>query len=97
MNFEIEINQEIPENHLNFEKSYKINRNSDENNLYMKNDQKNMKNPNMPPTYLPHPFNMMNMKLSPLIHLTDNWPELVKHLQMFPAPTNLRSAALEHP
>ena len=63
----------------------------------MKNDQKNKTNPNMPPTYLPHPSNMMNMELSPLIHLSDKCSELVKHLQMFPAPTNLHSTVLEHP
>ena len=62
----------------------------------MKNDQKNMKSPIMPPTYLSHPSNMMNVELSPLIHLSDNCSELVKHLQMFPTPTNLRSTALGH-
>ena len=56
-----------------------------------------MKNPNIPPTYLPHSSNILNMELSPLIHLSDNCPKLVKHLQMFPAPTNLRSTALGHP
>jgi hypothetical protein len=49
----------------------------------MKNDQKNMTNLNMPPTYLLALSNMMNMELSPPIHLTDKCPELVKHLQMF--------------
>ena len=29
-----------------------------------------MKNLNMPPTYLPHPSNKMNMELSPLVHLS---------------------------
>ena len=51
----------IPKIQSNFEKSYKINRNSDENNLYMKNDQKNMMNPNMPSTYLSHTSNIVNI------------------------------------
>ena len=63
----------------------------------MKNDQKNITNLNNLHTCLPHPSNMMNMEVSPPIHLSDNCPELVKHLQMFPAPTNLRSTALGHP
>ena len=49
----------------------------------MKNDQKNMTNPNVPPTYLPHPSNMMNMELSPADRLTDNHPELGEHSQIF--------------
>ena len=51
---------------------------SDENNLYMKNDQKNMTNPNMPPTYLSAPSNLMNMEPSPPDPYTDNRPELGK-------------------
>jgi hypothetical protein len=46
-NFELKLIPGNSRNSINFEKSYKINRNSDENNLYIKNDQKNMKNPNM--------------------------------------------------
>ena len=62
----------------NFEKSYKINRNSDENNLYMKNDQKYKTNTNMLPTYLPALSNMVNMELFPLIHLSDKCPDAGK-------------------
>ena len=51
------------ENYKNFENSYLLNRNSDENNLYMKNDQKNVKNPNMPSIHLSHASNYPNMEL----------------------------------
>ena len=49
----------------------------------MKNDQKNMKNPNMPSTYLPRPSNMMNMELSPPDRLIDNHLELGKYSRIF--------------
>ena len=66
---------ENPEISLNFEKSYLLNHNSDENNLYMKNDQKNETNPNMPSSYLSHASSMKNMEVSPPFHLFDKRPE----------------------
>ena len=39
--FDLKTIQEIPENALNFKKSYKFNSSSDGKDLYMKNDQKN--------------------------------------------------------
>ena len=42
------INQEIPENDINFKNSWKFNRSSDWNNLYMKNYQKNSIYPSVP-------------------------------------------------
>jgi hypothetical protein len=49
----------------------------------MKVAQNDETNPNMPSSYLSHASSMMNMELSPPVHLTDNCPELVKYLRMF--------------
>ena len=56
---------------------------SDENNLYMKNDQKNKTNPNMPSTYLSHASNTANMEPSPADHLSDKWLKPGKYFQIF--------------
>ena len=52
-----------PENQINFENSYKINRNSDEKDLYMKNDQKNITNPNMSFACMRNTSNIMNLDI----------------------------------
>ena len=56
---------------------------SDGNNLYMKTNQKNMTNANMPPTYPSAPSNMMNMEPSSPDPYTDNRPELGKYSRIF--------------
>jgi hypothetical protein len=54
-------------------------------------------NPNMPSSCLSHASSMMNMKVSPPFHQSDNHPELGEHSRIISAPTNLRSTALGHP
>ena len=61
--FELKLNPENPEIQINFEKSYKIIRNSDEKDLYMKNDQENETNPNMPSMFMSHLSNISNLQL----------------------------------
>jgi hypothetical protein len=68
---------------LNFKNSYKINRNSDENNLYMKIAQKNMTNQNMQSVHLSHAPSMLNMEPSPSFHLSGKCQTPGKPLRMF--------------
>ena len=61
------LTQEIPENSANFYKSYKINRNSKWNKLYMKNDQKN-------PIYPSVPFScMFDQLISAIYNNLNKW------------------------
>ena len=64
-NFELKIIPENPEIQINFEKSYKIIRNSDEKDLYMKNDQKDVTYPNMSSMVMSHPSNISSLQLLP--------------------------------
>jgi hypothetical protein len=65
----------ISENCLNFENSYLLNRNSDQNNFYMKSDQFDETNPDTLTTPLFDTSNYPNMELSPSGHLSDTGPD----------------------
>ena len=67
---------------LNFRKSYKINRSSDENTFYMKVAQNNETNPNTWSVYLSDASNYLNMEHSPSGHLSDTGPEPGKHSRL---------------
>ena len=75
----------------------KINRNTNENNLYMKIDQKNMTNPNMPSIRLSQAASIANLEPSPSgssvrkCRLWENIPGCYP-----PSPISC-SAVLEHP
>ena len=82
----------------NFENSYLLNRNSDENVFYMKVAQKDETNPNTQSVRTPLLPNLSNTQLPPPpVHL----PEYAKHREYFPGcfPPLLVSPipALDHP
>ena len=65
-----------------FEIEYLLNRNSDENNVYMKVDQKNTMNPDTLFIYQQPPSNILNTRTSPSGSFADNHPELAVHPRM---------------